>query len=324
MNRFASRKIIFNALLFIGSLVFVIIILEICLRVYLRDDYSVPSHSGLLFRESWESKFGNLNTLGHRDHKFAVVKPHDTFRILAIGDSFTYGEGIKQINDIYTEILESKLNDNNGTIQYEVLNVAQRGWNVKEYLSVLKDKGLSYQPDLVMIGFFMNDIEKDKSKRPKLCIIIPEFLHRKLSKYSYLYWHAFCRYKDLKDTGKWVEYLHAYASPESNDWKRFVSYWLDILSLCKINEIKTLVLILPHNSNLDDSHPFLYVYRNVEDLSKDNGADVLNLFPALKGHNPSDLHIGITDSHPNANAHQIYANEIYNFIKEQKLVPLFK
>lgn len=301
-----------------------IFILEISLRIYLKDDYSVPSHRDWLFRKNWDSKLANLNSLGHRDHEFSVVKPHDTFRILTIGDSLTFGEGVKQIDDIYTEILEKKLNENHSSTKYEVLNVAQKGINVKEYLSVLRDPGLSYQPDLVMIGFYINDIEADKSKRPKNSIIIPESLHWILSRFSYLYFYTSHRFIGWINKGDYHEYYLAYTSPGSRDWNRFVSYWKDILSLCETNRVKTLVIILPHLSKLDDSHLFTSVYRNVEELSKNNGAEVLNLFPAVKGHKPSDLWIGITDSHPNEKAHRIFANAIYKYIKEKKLVPIFE
>ena len=91
-----------------------------------------------------------------------------------------------------------------------------------------------------------------------------------------------------------------------------------------MNNIRVSVIILPHFSELDDGHSFTSVYKNVEELSKNNGAEVLNLFPSVKGQDPSSLWIGITDSHPNEKAHRIYADEIYEFIMKQRLVPMFK
>ncbi|MEA3357480.1 MAG: hypothetical protein U9Q67_03530 [Patescibacteria group bacterium] len=45
---------------------------------------------------------------------------------------------------------------NNG-VTYEVLNMGISGYNtIQEYL-LLKDKGLKFQPDLVLLGFFYND-----------------------------------------------------------------------------------------------------------------------------------------------------------------------
>ena len=323
MSKFVLREILIKFFLVFGSLFLLIIILEISLRVYLKDDYSVPSHRDLLFRKNWNVKFANLNSLGYRDHEFSVEKRRNFFRILAVGHSLTYGEGIKQIDDVYTELLEKRLNRGNNNITYEVLNIAQKGKNVNNYLSILKSQGLSFQPDLVMIGFYINDIEMDKSRRPRN-YILPEPLHWLLSRVSYVYCYIYYRYDGWKNKKSYMDYYLEYSSIDSKDWKRFALLWKEIVDLCKRKNIRTLVVILPHLGMLNDDHPLIPVYENVERLSKNNGALVLNLFPALKGYKPSDLWVGISDSHPNEKAHQLFAKEIFRFIEEEKLMPILK
>jgi len=312
-----KTKLINTSLVFAG-LLFAIAILEIFLRIYLKDDYGVPTHRNWQFRRNWEEKFGDLNSLGHRDHEFSVKKPPKTFRILAIGDSLTYGDGIKNVDDIFTEILEKKLNDDNNELQYEVLNVSKKGWDVKQYLSALKNPGLSYEPDIVMIGFFFNDIEANENNRPKIRYI-PERVHWVMARLSYAYWYTYSAVTSGDD--RWLNYYLSYTSPDSYHWRRFVRYWKEILATCNNRDIKTMIVILPTTNWLNDTHPFIPVYHNVENLSKDNGAVVLNLFPFLKGYNPRELHVGITDSHPNAKAHRIYASKIFDFLKKEELIP---
>jgi hypothetical protein len=51
---------------------------------------------------------------------------------------------------------------------------------------------------------------------------------------------------------------------------------------------------------------------------------VLNLFPAFQGRKASDLWVGVTDGHPNEEAHRIFADEILQFMEQERLVPLFE
>lgn len=319
MRMIPGRNIVTNSVVLLGSVVFVLVSLEIGLRYWLKDDYSVPSHRNWYFKNTWDERFAGLNSLGWRDHEFTVEKPSNTFRILVIGDSLTFGEGVKRIDDLYTEIIQSKLNRASGTVRYEVLNVSMRGWNAAQYLRALKDRGLAYQPDLVVLGFFLNDIEYKKSNRPKHLSILPDSVHWLLSRVSYLYWHTHNILNRQFNGKKNIEYFLSYTSPESPDWKRFSSIWSEILGGCRENGIRTLVVILPELFMLGDDHPFRDVYENVANLSRGCGASVLDLFPVVKGLNPRELWVGRTDPHPNEKAQKVFADGIYRFMKEKKL-----
>ena len=98
--------------------------------------------------------------------------------------------------------------------------------------------------------------------------------------------------------------------------------WNEIFEVFRMNNTKGAVIIIPHLTALDDRHPFISVYKNVAEVSENNGAVVLDLFPAVKGCHPPDLWIGLTDSHPNELAHRIFADEIYGFFKEENYTSL--
>ncbi len=295
--------------------------LEIFLRIYLRNDYGVPTHRNWSFRKTWSQRYGHLNAHGHRDHPFSIDKPPNTFRILTIGDSLTYGEGIQQLDLIYTEILEKQLNRSSHGLKYEVLNVSHSGWNVREYLSALTDPGLAYEPDLVMIGFYLNDIEMDQHSRPK-SRFVPEPVHGLLSRMSYAYWYLFNAADSvLGSDQRWLDYYLSYTAPDGRHWKQFVTVWQEIMAVCVDARVKPVVIILPQLNWLDDSHPFVPLYSNVERISKTYGAEVLNLFPSVKGQDPQRLHVGVTDGHPSEHAHRIYANQIFEFLRAKRLVP---
>ena len=51
----------------------------------------------------------STNSMGQRDRDFDVAKPENTVRILMLGDSLTFGWGVK-IEDTPSKMLEARLN----------------------------------------------------------------------------------------------------------------------------------------------------------------------------------------------------------------------
>jgi len=102
----------------------------------------------------------NINSLGYRDYEFTKNKPNDTYRILAIGDSTTYGFGV-EINETYIKILEKFLNEKEDK-KYYIINAgfkSGRGPDT-EYLFIKKE-GISLNPDMIIVGFFMENDFRD-------------------------------------------------------------------------------------------------------------------------------------------------------------------
>ena len=75
------------------------------------------------------------------------------FRIIALGDSLTYGYGIDE-QDTYPKVLETLLND---TFRVEVLNLGVSGAQSEDIYKILQRKLPELQPDLVIYGMCLND-----------------------------------------------------------------------------------------------------------------------------------------------------------------------
>lgn len=98
---------------------------------------------------------------------FDFHKPAGTYRVAVIGDSFTMPSGVP-IEDAYHSVLERKLNESSAG-HFEFLNFGVGGYSLQNYLTVLVEKALAYQPDHVLIGLCLaNDIPVVKRKEPKL------------------------------------------------------------------------------------------------------------------------------------------------------------
>src|SRR5207244_4081262 len=102
-------------------------------------------------------------------HAIPASKPADTFRILVLGDSFTQGMSL-ELGDAFPERLERLLaRQRDDDARFEVYNAGLSGWNTvgeQRVLSRQWDDHTAYpfayprvQPDLVVLGFCLNDPE---------------------------------------------------------------------------------------------------------------------------------------------------------------------
>jgi hypothetical protein len=98
----------------------------------------------------------HINQLELRDtREYDLAKRANTFRILVLGDSVTFGHGSVHT---YPELLEQRLNHWRPDVDWQVWNAAVPGYNTSQELAHLLEVGDRFQPDLVIVGFFENDL----------------------------------------------------------------------------------------------------------------------------------------------------------------------
>ncbi len=85
-----------------------------------------------------------VNSRGLRDNEYNYTKGSD-FRILVLGDSFTWGYGVEQ-DERFTDLLEHSL------AHCEVINMGCSGYGQDQELLLLKREGIKYHPDLVIVN----------------------------------------------------------------------------------------------------------------------------------------------------------------------------
>ncbi len=100
------------------------------------------------------------NADGFRDHAYERPKPEGVFRIVVLGDSVTFGVGVP-LERTWTKKLEERLNtlaEREGGPRVEVLSLGVGGYNPYNQAALLEDVGLTYEPDLVLVQFCINDL----------------------------------------------------------------------------------------------------------------------------------------------------------------------
>ena len=94
------------------------------------------------------------NSKGFRGRaEYAIPKPAGVFRMLALGDSVVCGYGVED-PETFCAQLEKKFE---GKRRVEAINMGIPGFGNAEELIQLENIGFEHQPDLVVLGYFVND-----------------------------------------------------------------------------------------------------------------------------------------------------------------------
>ena len=97
-----------------------------------------------------------INSRGFRDEEIREIKGEDELRILVLGDSITWASYL-QAEEVYVERIEEYLRESIKDRSVEVINAGVGDIGLKEEISILEEKGLSLEPDMVIVAFYLND-----------------------------------------------------------------------------------------------------------------------------------------------------------------------
>lgn len=116
-----------------------------------------PDVVGLKSDEPWQADV-RTNALGFRDDEHAE-KVSGIIRVAVLGDSFVFGSGVRQ-DETLTHQLAARLGPS-----FEVVNLGVPGYGTDQALLTLRRWGPRLSPDVVLTGFFWNDIMENASPK---------------------------------------------------------------------------------------------------------------------------------------------------------------
>jgi lysophospholipase L1-like esterase len=270
-----------------------------------------------------------LNTQGYRDREYAFQKPEGAYRILVLGDSVAFGDGVP-VEETFSDQLENLLNrapELAGRRPIEVINTGIRGYNTYQELLLLKEEGLRYNPDLVLLCYVGNDAEPFSnqdgliSKNQEWLIRLKDFVKQ----HSYLY--AFFR-KNLEvmrhrlTPKKFSENYLDQFRPDHPGWLVSYNSLKEIQRLTHERGIGFLLAVYPQLRNLGPGEKYpeeaLQVQNQVVAAGEALSIDTLDLLPVLRGHLWRELQISRRDwFHPNAFGHRLVAEALAEHIKQK-------
>ena len=262
------------------------------------------------------------NSHGYRDLERPLVKPAGVHRVVSLGDSFAWGASV-EFEDAYPQRLERSLTRRRHET-WEVVNLALPGMNTVDHAAQLVEEGFAYSPDVVLLGYVMNDSEDAQAAEARRAADWAQarpgppggFLNR-----SALFLFVSTRLWATAENRKRIAGYRSMYEDTATGWAAGKRALKSMGAACRERGVPLVVAIFPLFANpFDDGYPFTELHLKVAQAAGEAGAKVVDLLPAYKGLRWDLLVVnGVEDEHPNEIAHRIAAGTLLRELDE--LVP---
>jgi hypothetical protein len=254
---------------------------------------------------------GPRTARGYRDLDRPLAKPKGVRRLLALGDSFTWGVGV-EFEDAYPQRLERGLTHRRGET-WEAVNLSLPGMNTVAESAQLSAEGFAYDPDIVLLGYVLNDSEDEGAAEARRAAdwAAPTPEPRAWERSALLRLVGGRIWATLENRRRVAGYLSMY-DDRAPGWIAGQDALRAMAAQCRERGVPLVVVIFPLFGNpLDDGYPFRVVHAKVAAAASAAGARVIDLLPAYSGLRWELLVVdGAADEHPNEIAHRIAADTI--------------
>ncbi len=252
------------------------------------------------------------NNHGFRGPERSLAKPPGTVRVMLIGDSISMGSGVAYENT-YGHLLELRLNFEPAGRAYEVLNLAVSGLYTKVILDRFERLGLPFDPDLVIYGYTLNDIEGEHYIRSFDAKDYISFFARSP---SYLVRFFGPRSRELLQavfapSGSYVRELHENYFENEAAWAEVLAGFDRLANQARESRICAVLFVHTSLRMLNFLHPFRAEYDQIAEAAAARGLFVIRSYERLHGKDPTHLWVGLDDPHPNEAGHQLLEEALW-------------
>jgi hypothetical protein len=294
-----------------------LVMLELGYRVFSHEFPSSPSR-----KDRPQHYFFPEGSVSMRDYVYTAKKPPNTYRIVVVGDSFTFGTGM-HFDDTFSKRIERILNLNKGGPKVEVLNYGIPGYSSEQEVLLVK-RALHREADLVLTEITLNDPELQPFH-----VTNPNFDpsgNVRLDRPIFQYWKSLAfiwtRLASSQSHRFYKDYYFKLFNDHEN-WGRFTRSLKEMKHASAKKGAKFAAVIFPLFSHaLDDNYPFLPLHQKIDGMLTEQEIPYLDLYPAYKDIPETRLQIipGV-DSHPNEIGHRIAAEAITRWLERKHIIP---
>jgi lysophospholipase L1-like esterase len=243
-----------------------------------------------------------INAHKLRDYDYDFTKPPGVVRILMLGDSITLGWGAP-FDDITSKRLERRLNAGLATPRYQVINTGVGNYNTAMEVSYFFGEGYRYDPDVVVLNYFINDAEPTPIRKQNT-----------LLEHSYAAVVAAGAFDTIErlygGRPDWKAYYSGLYRDDEAGWRLAQRSLADIAAYCRVHRLPLLVANYPELHELAP-YPFSAITAKLAAAAAANGLPFVDLLPAVAGvADPRTLWVTATDSHPNGLAAGLFAERL--------------
>lgn len=264
-----------------------------------------------------------INQHGFRDGPYPAANRDGGFRIIVLGDSFTYGTGVS-LEDTFPEQMEQVFFPAHDR-EVEVLNWGVYAYNTRQQVALLRHRVDEFDPDLVLLVAYVNDASGEdrgangaSSKEPgwevrwiqRLGLTSGVFGGQDPRTPAQERMMALRRRSVLADVTAHRAYENLLSRVKvrgyQEDWtegspglEMVRAGFSELKLLAKKHGFAVHVSMYPDLNRLDDSYPYRAAHDEVARLSDEHGFTFHDLLPLLLGRDSRSLQAHAHDRHPN-------------------------
>lgn len=328
-----------NALLLLISVCISFVIAEVMLRVFLPDpvvwiypqDRYLPDDEIGHWLVANQSAYSHdkpvlTNSLGVRDTEYDPVPGPGVYRVLALGDSQTFGNGL-QVEDTWPKQLEMTLNRPEGSGTFEVINCGLPASDTWQHRLIMERMLDSYDTSAVVLAFYVNDVVLKPERVSIDRSLDRSEIEQKLiyhAKRSVLLLSLRTAYKSIQqkfspDPGIAMEdaIVHGESSPEIDArWLQVEQSLYEMKAIAMRKNIVFLLVSLPRRDQVDGRVPSDRYSDRLESIAVKLGIPFVNVLEPMRGaydRHGSDLFIS-WDGHNTGLTNEIVAESVAAYL----------
>ena len=255
---------------------------------------------------------GGLGILYRDDHDLPASRADgDHEHVVFVGDSFTFGHGVKRVGDRFSNLLADSLDaDHPG--RFGVTNLSNAGVDLHWVEKLLQELFAAKFPvDRVVYVVCLNDIETFHPRHETYYVDLqqhaPSFF---LWKHTYFFNLMYFRLRQftVPDFHDYYQFVREYYDGEP--WLRMQRKLDAVAALCRAHGAQLDVVVFPFLHNLGADYPFREVHAQWAEWGRRRGVGVLDLVETLEPHVGEGLTVNRYDAHPNERAHKLVAEAL--------------
>jgi hypothetical protein len=335
-----------NLLLLTVSILAAAVIAEIALRIllpapnkwkYPQESYTYDAEVGHWLTPGQKAfthdKAVRINSAGLRGPEYSTAAPAGVYRILALGDSQTFGNGLDE-TETWPEQLEALLSQH-GELKYEILNAGIPATDTWQHQIILGRMLSRYHPDAVILALYVNDVTKKYTPNPRSHQLTNTVKHRiaYILKQSSLLLTLRSAVDSLRHSiAPQRQFVREGALAAGSGGTGFQESWAQVReslstmhTMCTNNGIPFIVVALPRRDHVDGRLPWSNYFNHLETITDQQNITLISTYEALKHvyQQHGDALFIPWDGHNSALANGVIARQIADAIMNPKRAASF-
>jgi lysophospholipase L1-like esterase len=299
----ARRPVVTHVGLLLGSLLAAVVMLELFLRLlysppvrflYPQERYDLDPEIGHALRPG-QTAFTHdrqvrTNSLGLRHGEIAPEPARGTLRVLALGDSQTFGNGL-DLSETWPKQLEQML-EIRGGYRWEVVNGGIPGTDTWQHEILLRRHLDTIHPQAVVLALYVNDVvprpeprNVDMSGQTNTSGKRLVYLLKRTSVVTWIYYRLLPRWHAWRlERGSSAE--DALLAGGGNDvaergWRQVEHSLTAMKALCDARKVMLLLAVLPRRDQVSGNNLGRAYNERVRAVAETHGIEALDLLPDL-------------------------------------------